>query len=64
MEMDLLLEKIAMTATPLSPHKKPIASSLCPSIDCMQILDDGFSTGNGYYWIDQRARKHLKSTAT
>jgi len=24
----------------------------CPAIDCARILDDGYSTGDGQYWID------------
>ncbi|MEC8137431.1 MAG: fibrinogen-like YCDxxxxGGGW domain-containing protein, partial [Pseudomonadota bacterium] len=28
------------------------ASVSCPGIDCSQILEDGYSTGDGHYWID------------
>jgi hypothetical protein len=24
----------------------------CPGLDCLQIINDGYSIGDGYYWID------------
>ena len=28
------------------------ADASCPADSCLQILDDGYSTGTGYYWLD------------
>ena len=50
MEMELKLLKIVMI---MHLYSLLLPSfSTCPAESCKTILDDGFSDGDGYYWID------------
>ena len=38
-------------------------TSSCSGTDCLSILENGYSTGNGYYWISPYEEEPLRCIA-